>query len=114
MNMSDAAVRMYADALAAANGRIAKLEEKLDKAMRKACEMRNAIDMIEGAMMGLGDFTDLPDLFEGTGAHVKLAPQMTVGEMRRVCAALAECTRIINSDEIAPGELRRHAQGEVL
>jgi len=47
MNMSDAAVRMYADALAAANGRIAELEEKLDKAMRKACEMRNAIDMIE-------------------------------------------------------------------
>jgi len=29
-------------------GRIAELEEKLDKAMRKACEMRNAIDMIEG------------------------------------------------------------------
>lgn len=82
-----------------------------EELLRKAIDMRNAIDMIEGALMGLGDFVDLPDLFEGTAEHVKLAPQMTVGEVRRVCTALAECTRIINSDEFAPDELRRHAQG---
>ena len=81
-----------------------------EELLRKASEMRNAIDMIEGAMMGLGDFVDLPDLFEGTAEHVHIAPKMTVGEMRRVCAALAECTRIINSEEFAPDELRRHAQ----
>jgi hypothetical protein len=82
-----------------------------DDLLRKATVMRNAIDMIEGALMGLGDFVDLPDLFEGTAEHVHIAPKMTVGEMRRVCTALAECTRIINSDEFAPDQLRRHAQG---
>ncbi len=81
-----------------------------EELLRKATEMRNAIDMIEGALMGLGDFVDLPDLFEGTAEHVNLAPKMTVGELRRVCTALAECTRIINSEEFAPDELRRHAQ----
>lgn len=80
-----------------------------EELLRKASEMRNAIDMIEGALMGLGDFVDLPDLFEGTAEHVNLAPPMTVGEVRRVCTALAECTRIINSDEFDPDELRRHA-----
>ena len=76
-----------------------------DELLRKATEMRNAIDMIEGALMGLGDFVDLPDLFEGTDEHVHIAPKMTVGEMRRVCTALAECTRIINSDEFARAAL---------
>jgi hypothetical protein len=65
----------------------------------RAQEMRNAIDMIEGAMMGLGDFVDLPELFDGARDEMEIAPRMTVGQMRRVCAALQECTRIINSDE---------------
>lgn len=65
----------------------------------KAKDMRNAIDMIEGAMMGLGDFVELPNLFDGATDDVVIAPRMTVGQMRRVCAALSECTRVINSDE---------------
>lgn len=67
--------------------------------------MRNAIDMIEGALMGLGDFVDLPDLFTDAPDGLILAPKMTVGEVRRVYAALAECTRIINSDEFNPESL---------
>ena len=67
--------------------------------------MRHAIDMLEGAMMGLGDFVDLPDIFDGSPDDLQIAPKMTVGQMRRVCTALAECTRIINSDEyVIPGE----------
>lgn len=73
---------------------------------QKARDMRNAIDMIEGAMMGAGDFVDLPALFATADETVVLAPKMTVGEMRRVCNALAECTRIVNSDEYS---LRGHA-----
>ncbi len=65
----------------------------------RAREMRHAIDMFEGAMMGLGDFVDLPELFEAASDDLKINPSMTVGQMRRVCEALAECTRIINSDE---------------
>ena len=76
-----------------------------EELLRKATAMRNAIDMIEGALMGLGDFVDLPDLFENSDADVNIAPKMTVGEMRRVCTALAECTRIINSDEYDPSVL---------
>src|SRR5260370_7776054 len=74
-----------------------------EELLRKATAMR--IDMIEGALMGLGDFVDLPDLFENSDADVNIAPKMTVGEMRRVCTALAECTRIINSDEFDPAAL---------
>jgi hypothetical protein len=65
----------------------------------KARDMRNAIDMIEGAMMGLGDFVELPRVFADSPDGLKIAPKMTVGQMRRVCAALQECTRIINSDD---------------
>jgi hypothetical protein len=66
---------------------------------RKAKEMRNAIDMIEGALMGLGDFVELPRIFDGSPDDLQIAPKMTVGQVRRVCSALEECTRIINSDE---------------
>ncbi len=72
----------------------------------KALKMRNAIDMIEGALMGLGDFVDLPALFEGSPDGLELRPKMTIGEVRRVCTALSECTRIINSEEFAPERLR--------
>ncbi len=73
---------------------------------RKAAEMRNAIDHIEGALMGFGNLVDLPDIFDGTNEGVKLAVKCTVGEMRRVCNALAECTRIVNSEDYAPEKLR--------
>ncbi len=65
----------------------------------KAKAMRDAIDGIENAMMGLGDFVDLPELFDGCRDDMEIAPRMKVGEMRRVCEALKKCTTIINSDE---------------
>jgi hypothetical protein len=67
----------------------------LDRAMK----MRNAIDMIEGAIMALPDFVDLPKVFDGARPDLVISPKMTVGQMLRVCQAVAECTRIINSDE---------------
>lgn len=66
---------------------------------RKAREMRDAIDMIEGALMGLDTFVDLPDIFDGVPDDVIVAPKMTMAEVRRVCRALSECTRIINDPE---------------
>lgn len=71
---------------------------------RKALEMRNAIDMIEGALMGLGNFVDLPAVFENARPELILAPPVKLGEVRRVCTALEECTRIINSDEYSPDQ----------
>jgi hypothetical protein len=68
-------------------------------------QMRNAIDMIEGALMALGDFVDLPDLFVDAPDELILARKMTVGEVRRICTALAECTRIINSEEFSPNRV---------
>jgi hypothetical protein len=66
---------------------------------QKTRDMRNAIDMIEGAMMGCGDFVELPRVFDGSPDELQIAPKMTVGQMRRVCTALEECTRIINSSD---------------
>ncbi len=73
---------------------------------RKAAEMRNAIDHIEGALMGFGNLVDLPDIFDGSADNVRLAVKCNVGEMRRVCNPLAECTRIVNSEDYAPEKLR--------
>lgn len=70
--------------------------------VNKTLEMRHAIDMIEGALMGLGDFVELPEVFDGSRDDLILALKVKLGEVRRVCAALAECTRIINSEEYDP------------
>lgn len=70
-----------------------------DDLRRKAQEMRHAIDMLEGALMGYGDLVDLPEHFDGSPPALKIKPTVTVEQMRRVCEALSECTRIINSDE---------------
>ena len=74
--------------------------------VRKAREMRNAIDMMEGAMMGLGtdiptgsDFLRQAELWEVAPDSVIITPHITVGQLRRVVAATTELTRIINSDE---------------
>ena len=76
------------------------------KLIRKAREMHNAIDMMEGAMMGLGtdiptgsDFLRQAELWEAAPDNVIIAPHITVGQLRRVVAATVELTRIINSDE---------------
>ena len=66
---------------------------------RKPREMRNAIDMIEGALMGAGELLNLPDVFEGCRDDLELTPKMTLGQIRRIARATAECTRIINSEE---------------
>lgn len=76
----------------------------------RAIEMRNAIDHLESEMMGLGKFVDLPQLFEGTADGVVLSPRLSVGQVRRVCEALSECTRIINSEEYSPAALRALAK----
>lgn len=62
-------------------------------------DLRNAIDGIELALMGAGDFVELPRIFESCRDDMEIAPRMTVGQMRQVCTALETCTRIINSDE---------------
>ena len=67
--------------------------------------MRNAIDMIEGALMGYGELVDLPHIFDGADDEMVIRPRVTVGQMRRVCRALAECTRIINSPDYAVAAL---------
>lgn len=66
---------------------------------KKAREMRNAIDMIEGALMGAGELIDLPDVFDGCRDDLELTPKMTLGQIRRITRALTECTRIMNSAE---------------
>jgi hypothetical protein len=65
----------------------------------KAMEMRHAIDQIELAVMGLGDFIELPRIFDGVPDDLSVMPKLKLGEVRRVCRALTECTRIINSPE---------------
>jgi hypothetical protein len=67
--------------------------------LKKAREMRNAIDQIEGALMGAGELIDLPARFEGARDDLQLTPKMTLGQIRRIARALSECTRIINSPE---------------
>jgi hypothetical protein len=73
---------------------------------QKAKDMRHAIDMIEGAMMGLGtdiptgsDFLRQAELWEMASDDLIITPHMTVGQLRRVVSATTELTRIINSDE---------------
>jgi hypothetical protein len=67
----------------------------------KAREMRHAIDMLEGALMGFGDLVDLPRKW-GEPKHrdeLGVSIPATAGAVYRVCEALEDCTRIINSDE---------------
>jgi hypothetical protein len=77
----------------------------MSELLRAAIEMRNAIDQIEGALMNYGDLSDMPELFDDAEDSLMLAPHITVGQMRRVCAALDTCTHIINSNAFTPTEL---------
>lgn len=70
-----------------------------DDLLSRAIQMRNALDGIELALMGYGDLVEMPRVFEGTSGDVRIHPVVTVEQMRRVCEALSECTRIVNSDE---------------
>lgn len=69
---------------------------------RMASEMRNAIDMIEGAMMGAGELIDIPSKFEDARDDLLVMPKITLGQLRRITRSLSECTRIINSNEYDP------------
>ena len=64
--------------------------------MTKPQEMRHAIDQVELAFQGLGDFPELPRIFEGASDDLIISPKLKLGDVRRLCSAMAECTRIIN------------------
>lgn len=68
---------------------------------QKLRDMRNAIDQIESALMGFGDLVDLPKAWGEPRHRPELGVKLpvTAGQVYRVCDALAECTRIINSEE---------------
>ena len=70
--------------------------------LSRALEMRNAIDALEGAMMGCGVFIDLPRIYDSSQDALILAPKIKLGEVRRVCNALSELTRIINLEDYSP------------
>ena len=55
--------------------------------------------------MGYGELVELQRVWDGSPDEVALSPRVTVGQMRRVCRALAECTRIINSPDYAVAAL---------
>jgi hypothetical protein len=73
--------------------------------LTRAMEMRHAIDILEGALMGCGRFVDLPKIFDGSEDDIEIAPKLRLGDIRRVCNALKECTRIINSDDYTANAL---------
>lgn len=75
--------------------------------------MRNALDLIEGALIGLGDFVDLPRLFDGARNDCPVAPKLKLGDIRRVCKALKECTRIVNSEEYNLENIHRGGKNAV-
>ena len=69
---------------------------------QKAKDMRHAIDMMEGAMMGWDELMDLPEncaLDESDSDDLELEVKVTWKHLRRVLSAVGECNRIINSDE---------------
>ena len=79
----------------------AQIVMPVDDIMRQAREMRLAIDMIEIALMGFGDLVDLPRKW-GEPRHpadLRISLPVNAGQVYRVCDALSECTRIINSDD---------------
>lgn len=68
----------------------------------KARDMRNAIDMIEGALMRWPELMDLPEKWGDPRHHRELGLRDikgNCGQLYDVYDGLAECTRIINSDE---------------
>lgn len=70
-------------------------------------DMRHAVDMIEGALMGWDDLLDTPEncaLDETDDDAIELEIKVTWGQLRRVLAALAQCTGIINSSALTTGQ----------
>lgn len=70
-------------------------------------DMRNAIDAMELAMMGWPELVDLPEKWGEPRHRDELGVTIpgTVGQVYRICDALAELNRIINSDDYAPANI---------
>ena len=82
-----------------ANIEIGEGEAMTDK--ERLRDMRNAIDFLENAMMGWPELVDLPERW-GEPRHrddLRVSVPGTAGQVYRICDALAELTRIINSRE---------------
>lgn len=78
-------------------------------------DMRDAIDMMELAMMGWPELIDLPEKWGEPRHHDELGVKVpgNCGQVYRICDALAELTRIINSDEyVIRGDLIKTGDGK--
>lgn len=70
---------------------------------QKALDMRQALDLLEGSLMRFGDLVDYPDKWgEPLRRSVSITIRVNAGQIYDVCAALAEATRIVNSEEYNP------------
>lgn len=78
---------------------------------QKAMDMRHAIDQVELAFQGLGDFPELPRIFDGADDVLIVAPKLKLGDVRQLCKTMAECTRIINSPEYDKFAAARKSKG---
>lgn len=72
--------------------------------VQKALDMRQALDLLEGSLMRFGDLVDYPTKWgsEPLRRSVSITIRVNAGQIYDVCAALAEATRIVNSEEYNP------------
>lgn len=73
--------------------------------LKKALEMRAAIDEIELALSSVNGFSDQIALWEGAAADLFVKVEIPVGIIRQMGAAYANLNHIINSEEYAPKAL---------
>lgn len=73
---------------------------------QKALEMRTALDGIELALMGVGDWTALRTLWRDARNDLNIKVEMPVASLRQLCDALDECNRIVNEPEYSPERFR--------
>lgn len=78
----------------------------------KLRDMRNAIDAMELAMMGWPELVDMPETW-GEPRHredLRVSIPGNAGQVYRICDALEELTRIINSDDYHIPPLTPHSE----
>lgn len=73
---------------------------------QKALEMRTALDGIELALQGVGDWDALRTLWKDARDDLTVKVAMPVARMRQLCDALDECNRIVNEPEFSPERFR--------
>jgi hypothetical protein len=71
----------------------------------KALEMRNAIDGVELALSGIGNFEAFAGLWENSREDIRISWLITVGNIRQLRHAYDELNRIVNSPEFTPANL---------